>query len=107
MDTSGLFANHFWILAGLIGLAVALTFAVFHWSKFEEGYEKGDAADPDRLARDNPPDEGCMTPRAAKYPSANTFLRGRSFSRDRPRRISPGRFCRSSSETSGVSVHHG
>jgi hypothetical protein len=66
MDISGLFANHFWVLAGLIGLAVALTFAVFHWSKFEAGYEKGEAADPDRVARDNPPDEWCKSHWVAK-----------------------------------------
>ena len=41
----------------MIGLAVALTFVVFHWCKFEEGYEKGEAADPEAIARDNPPDE--------------------------------------------------
>jgi hypothetical protein len=57
MDIPELFASHLWVVAGLIGLAVALTFAVFHWSKFEEGYEKGECADPERVARENPPDE--------------------------------------------------
>ena len=57
MDIPEPFISHFWLIIGLIGLAVALTFAVFHWSKFEDGYEKGDAADPERIARDNPPDE--------------------------------------------------
>jgi len=61
MDTSALFSSHFLIIAGLIGLAVVLTFAVFHWRKFEEGYEKGDAADPERIAKDNPPDEWCKS----------------------------------------------
>ena len=55
------FISHFWLIMGLIGLAVALTFAVFHWRKFEEGYEKGDAADPERIALDNPPDEWCKS----------------------------------------------
>ena len=41
----------------MIGLAVALTFVVFHWRKFEEGYEKGEAADPEKVASENPPDE--------------------------------------------------
>lgn len=57
MDIPESFISHFWLIIGLIGLAVALTFVVFHWRKFEEGYEKGDAADPERIARDNPPDE--------------------------------------------------
>ena len=55
--TSELFANYFWFIICLIGLAIALTFVIFHWSKFDEGYEKGEAADPDRVARENPPDE--------------------------------------------------
>lgn len=57
MITSELFANHFWVILGLIALAVALTFVVFRLRKFDQGYEKGDAADPERVARDNPPDE--------------------------------------------------
>ncbi|HEY8539678.1 MAG TPA: hypothetical protein VIL28_12485 [Steroidobacteraceae bacterium] len=51
------FADNFWLIVGLIALAVVLTFAVFHWGKFDEGYEKGEAADPERVARDNPPDD--------------------------------------------------
>jgi hypothetical protein len=57
VNTSDLFASHFWFILCLIGLAVALTVVIFHWCEFDEGYEKGDAADPDRVARDNPPDE--------------------------------------------------
>jgi hypothetical protein len=57
MSTSELFSDNLWLIVGLIGVAIALTFAVFHWRKFDEGYEKGEAADPDRVARDNPPDE--------------------------------------------------
>lgn len=41
----------------LIALALVLTFAVFHWRKFDEGYEKGEAKDPERVARENPPDD--------------------------------------------------
>lgn len=51
------FTNTLWFLLSLIGLGVALTAYVFHWSKFDEGYEKGEAADPARVAHDNPPDE--------------------------------------------------
>jgi hypothetical protein len=57
MGTSSFVMDNLWLVFGLIGLAVALTFVVFHWNKFEEGYEKGEAADPERVARDNPPDE--------------------------------------------------
>ncbi len=58
MDTSfELFATHFWTVIGLIGLAVILTVTVFYRHLFDEGFEKGDAADPDRVRRDNPPDE--------------------------------------------------
>jgi hypothetical protein len=57
MNTVSAFGESLWIIAGLIGLAAALTFIVFHWSKFEQGYEKGEAADPERVARENPPDE--------------------------------------------------
>ena len=49
--------ENFWVIVCLIALAVILTFAVFHWKKFDDGYEKGEAADPERVARDNPPDE--------------------------------------------------
>ena len=56
-DVSNLFANHLWFVVCLIGLAVALTFVVFHWRSFDEGYEKGEAADPDKVAGDNPPDQ--------------------------------------------------
>ncbi|HKQ82873.1 MAG TPA: hypothetical protein VJS42_11840 [Steroidobacteraceae bacterium] len=57
MDLSPEFSNTLWFLVTLIGLGVALTFYVFHWHKFDEGYEKGEAADPESVARDNPPDE--------------------------------------------------
>jgi hypothetical protein len=54
---SELFSNHLWFVICMIGLAIALTYVVFHWRKFDEGYEKGDAADPDQVRKDNPPDE--------------------------------------------------
>jgi hypothetical protein len=54
---NALFSNHLWFMICMIGLAVALTYVVFHWRKFDEGYEKGDAADPDQVRKDNPPDE--------------------------------------------------
>jgi hypothetical protein len=57
MEIPAVVANNFWFFICMIGLAVALTFVVFHWRKFEEGYEKGEAADPEKVARDNPPDE--------------------------------------------------
>ena len=57
MNTPSVFAENFWFILSMIGLAVALTYVVFHWAKFEEGYEKGEAADPEAIARDNPPDE--------------------------------------------------
>lgn len=46
-----------WLVVCLIALALVLTYAVFHWRKFEQGYEKGEAKDPERVARENPPDE--------------------------------------------------
>ena len=57
MDFASEHANTLWFLLSLIGLGVALTFYVFHWRKFDEGYAKGEAADPSAVARDNPPDE--------------------------------------------------
>jgi hypothetical protein len=61
MNHSDLVADNIWLLLMLLGLAVALTFVVFHWRHFEEGYEKGDAADPERIRKDNPPDEWCKS----------------------------------------------
>ena len=52
------FSDYLMIVLFLIGLAILLTFVVFHWRRFfDQGYEKGEAADPDRVHRDNPPDE--------------------------------------------------
>ena len=49
--------DNLWMVVCLIALALVLTFAVFHWGKFDQGYEKGEAKDPERVARENPPDE--------------------------------------------------
>lgn len=49
--------DNLWLIVCLIALALVLTYAVFHWSKFDRGYEKGEAADPERIARENPPDD--------------------------------------------------
>jgi hypothetical protein len=54
-------SNTLWFVLILIGLGVALTYYMFHWRKFDEGYEKGEAADPERIARENPPDEWCKS----------------------------------------------
>jgi len=62
MNMPDVFADHLMWVVLLLALAVGLTFVIFHWRKFdEEGYEKGDAADPERIARDNPPDEWCKS----------------------------------------------
>jgi hypothetical protein len=41
----------------LIALALALTIYVFRRRKFDRGYRKGTAADPQEVRRQNPPDE--------------------------------------------------
>jgi hypothetical protein len=51
------FQQHFaWVVA-LIALAIVLTFYVFRKRKFERGYRKGEAADPQRVKEENRPDE--------------------------------------------------
>jgi len=61
MSVPEVLADHLLWVVLLVALAVGLTFVVFHWRKFDEGYEKGDAADPERVARDNPPDDWCKS----------------------------------------------
>lgn len=62
MPVVELFREHLLFVLCMIALAFGLTFAIFHWRKFdEEGYEKGDAADPEKIAQDNPPDEWCKS----------------------------------------------
>jgi|GEM_PF-970881 hypothetical protein len=41
----------------LIALALALTIYMFRRRKFDRGYRKGTAADPQEVRRQNPPDE--------------------------------------------------
>jgi len=51
------FQQHFAAVVVLIALAVALTIFVFRKRKFERGYRKGEAADPQRVKEQNRPDE--------------------------------------------------
>jgi hypothetical protein len=51
------FGENFSVVLGLIALAIALTIFVFRRRLFERGYRKGEAADPGRVKRQNPPDE--------------------------------------------------
>ena len=51
------FQQHFAVVVGLIALAVALTIFVFRKRKFERGYRKGEAANPQRVKEENRPDE--------------------------------------------------
>jgi hypothetical protein len=48
------FAQYFGAILILIGIAIALTIYVFRRRKFERGYRKGEAADPERVRRENP-----------------------------------------------------
>jgi hypothetical protein len=50
------FAQYLVGILGLIVLAVALTIFVFRKRLFERGYRKGQAAKPDEVKRENPPD---------------------------------------------------
>ena len=51
------FQQHFMVVVGLIALAIALTIFVFRKRKFERGYRKGEAANPQRVKEENRPDE--------------------------------------------------
>jgi hypothetical protein len=51
------FGEHLSAMLALIAIALALTIFVFRRRLFDRGYRKGDAADPDRVKRQNPPDE--------------------------------------------------
>jgi hypothetical protein len=51
------FQEHLVAVVILIALAIALTFFVFRKRLFERGYRKGEAADPSKVKRQNPPDE--------------------------------------------------
>lgn len=51
------FGQSFGIVLVLIALALALTAVVFRKRWFERGPRKGEAADPSKVKRENPPDE--------------------------------------------------
>jgi len=51
------FAQYLVGILGLIVLAIALTIFVFRKRLFERGYRKGNAAKPDEVKRENPPDK--------------------------------------------------
>lgn len=51
------FQEHLAAVVILIALAITLTFFVFRKRLFEEGYRKGEAADPGKVKKQNPPDE--------------------------------------------------
>jgi LPXTG-motif cell wall-anchored protein len=51
------FQQHLIAVVGLIALAIALTIFVFRKRKFERGYRKGEAANPQQVKKENRPDE--------------------------------------------------
>lgn len=51
------FAQYLRVALALIAIAIALTIFVFRRRLFERGPRKGDAIDPDKVRRENPPDE--------------------------------------------------
>ncbi|WP_129782604.1 hypothetical protein [Peristeroidobacter soli] len=51
------FQQHLVAMVILLALAIALTIFVFRKRKFEPGYRKGEAADPQRVKEQNRPDE--------------------------------------------------
>jgi hypothetical protein len=46
----------FWLVIGLVLLALALTIFVFRRRLFDRGYRVGKAANPAEVRRENPPD---------------------------------------------------
>ena len=50
------FGQYFGAVLILVGLALALTLFVFRKRLFERGYQEGEAADPAKVKRENPPD---------------------------------------------------
>jgi hypothetical protein len=52
-----LFTQSFGIVLLLIAAAIVLTIVVFRRRKFERGYRKGEAANPEEVKRENPPDK--------------------------------------------------
>jgi hypothetical protein len=51
------FGQYFGIVLILLALALVLTAVVFRKRWFERGPQKGKAADPSKVKRENPPDE--------------------------------------------------
>jgi hypothetical protein len=51
------FQQHLVAVVVLIALAIALTVFVFRKRLFERGYRKGEAANPQRVKKQNRPDE--------------------------------------------------
>ncbi len=51
------YLGHFWVVLAMIGLALILTFVAFHRRWFERGPREGEAKDPEKIRRQNPPDE--------------------------------------------------
>jgi hypothetical protein len=51
------FGQYFGMVLVLLGLALVLTAVVFRKRWFERGPREGQAADPAKVRRDNPPDE--------------------------------------------------
>jgi hypothetical protein len=50
------FGQYLGIMLALIALAVVLTVVVFRKRLFERGYYKGEAQNPRKVKRENPPD---------------------------------------------------
>jgi hypothetical protein len=51
------FGQYFGIVVILLALALVLTAVVFRKRWFERGPQKGQAADPSKVKRENPPDD--------------------------------------------------
>jgi hypothetical protein len=51
------FSQYFGVVLILVGLALVLTAVVFRKRWFERGPQKGKAADPAKVKRENPPQE--------------------------------------------------
>ena len=51
------FGDHLGLVLMVIALAIVLTIFLFRKRQFDRGYRKGEAAHPNRVKRDNPPDE--------------------------------------------------
>jgi hypothetical protein len=51
------FAEYFGVVLVLVAVALALTVVVFRKRWFERGYREGEAANPGKVKRQNPPDE--------------------------------------------------